>query len=497
MPRRTRFGQTYEQQARAATVEESEYPHLLNKIYRKMTNDAQELRDKAYKYGYGTEERRRLLDQAAQLENRADAITPDVNQYEKYEAKLIEQYKREGVNYAPVEAKLRAFWRAFKDGASRMDTYQDEVEDSFYTLSALSANPDPLGRHLLMDVRWTTREKVVGVLAGSDLMLGRIYVDHYETYGDFIRQHGGPGVRVKGAGLGSLLYMSSAACVNIWRNAEGVASPSPGHPDHNRTSAADKVWNDLVKHKVAYHDDSETSTESDSGEHCAYVKGDTYHVTDDIEGEVTSDEVCGEVEYEYEASRAVDYMNANALFTKTKPPLCAFVMRPSDSVGEQHVLSPRMLSSWDGKMHSDDAPKVRNEELLEDNWQDSMPVVARPTAELLVRSLHGDAPALVLMIAKTIRRSVPGQEGEDLMVAYLTRPDVAAIMGSRSEYLELLGQQRLFGLAGLSSAGQHEVKRALHYAQLGRAIDYAAKNPLNLPPLSAKLKQQLAAFPKD
>ena len=75
-----------------------------------------------------------------------------------------------------------------------------------------------------------------------------------------------------------------------------------------------------------------------------------------------------------------------------------------------------------------------------------------------------------------------------------TRSDIAQVMGENPRYLELIGQQRLPGLGGLSADARREVMRASQ--RLGQ-IQYTSGNPLNLPKASKKLVDVIRRFGVD
>lgn len=386
--------------------------------------------------------------------------------------------------------KVRDAWeiykKSFDDNADRFAGAAREAAVAAYTCTVLSAKPDPLGRHVLLDHR-TRRDgrydtDTVLVLAGAEQPI--VYASVYQDNG---RQHGAPGARVRRAGLGSVAYMCSALGAYVWAGHDETYSPSPGNPDHNRTSSADRVWEDLNRYGAASRSDDGTSSESNSREHCVYVNGDEIEVTDidgnDVTATITSDEVCGDVDYEYEIEIQTDHLPHTAIM---ETDLVAFTLGT--------FLRPTLDSAW-----ALEGRELRQKSLTADyNDPDESPFTdfdTKPaTAHLLARAYHGPSLALILYIAKTIKAVVD----EDLMVAYLRRPDIAHAAAGHPRYLELLGQQVLPGFSGISRAALNEIRGAHFAAAKGKLmIDISRENPLDLPKLPASVQRRIDKLPEE
>jgi hypothetical protein len=134
-----------------------------------------------------------------------------------------------------------------------------------------------------------------------------------------------------------------------------------------------------------------------------------------------------------------------------------------------------------------------SDDLLEAHWKDaSTPKVAdRRTVEMLAASMHGNSAMLVVFIAEAIKNS-GHPKAEDLTVAYLTRPDIASMVQGNQRVLELMGQQRLPGLGGLSRAALRDVMDVMRAGRTPGTGD----NPLHLPKQSAELKRLIAQYPE-
>ena len=98
---------------------------------------------------------------------------------------------------------------------------------------------------------------------------------------------------------------------------------------------------------------------------------------------------------------------------------------------------------------------------------------------------------LVVFVAEAIKNS-KHPKAEDLAVAYLTRPDISSMVRGNQRVMELLGQQRLPGLGGLSGAAMREVMGVM---RTGRGLGQG-DNPLHLPQKSAELKRLISQYPE-
>jgi hypothetical protein len=404
------------------------------------------------------------------------------------------------------------YQEAFKTKTSTFREFEERLGESYYTGTILAAKPDPLGRHPLLDIRVMDRSygsgrkaRLVLALAGSPdpSVFSAIYCYPHEKDpidGDYIRQHGGPGARVQRTGLGAAAYTSSALASSIWHGAIGVYSPAAG-PDKDRTGSADDMWQSLVDSGLARRESTGGGTETGTDtQYCVNVQGNDItgynNDGDEVSATITTDEICGEVEYEYETEGEYDYIEEDAIFTKTN----LFVMAPTGDNGSRPAL---MDSKWDGSLltgirnDSDDMNfgvlNRRRDELYEDD-DDAKPKVSKDGAEILALAYHGGSFKLMLTVANILRRSV----GEDAMLGYLRRLDIANAFGKQPGYLELLGQRRLPGLEGVSLAGFNEIRSVHRAVAMGQLkADPNSENPLHLPAMSARVARKIAKLPND
>jgi hypothetical protein len=116
------------------------------------------------------------------------------------------------------------------------------------------------------------------------------------------------------------------------------------------------------------------------------------------------------------------------------------------------------------------------------------------TRKFLTNAVHGSSPFLVLTIAETLARS----GSPDLAATYLTRADVAPLVGQNPRLLELIGQQRLPGLSGLGRYTHRAVMTRLGEAADGKIkVDWSSENPLGLATLDARQKRLVERYSKD
>lgn len=431
----------------------------------------------------------------------------------------------------PPEEGNRAWMRYQKEfddyghySPGSMQRHEKMIDESYYLGSVLSAKADPLGRFIFMDLRtWRPEGEryfkyVTLALAGAQkpTVFGGVYFDKYETDssrgGDYYRQHGGPGARVQRTGLGAALYPGSALACAMTSGTPGTFSPRTGS-NHNRTREADKLWDSMVDSGLAETESGGSDTETSSQEHCVHVNGDT--ITgfdangDEVEGTITSDEVCGEVDYEYDSSVEEDFLDSETIFKNT--PL--FVWPTTGDSGRRPMM---MNSKYEFDRNTAgysqiavQRPTYSSEPELDlltgyygttDTTADKyvFPELNKETAEMLAAAYHGSSVDLIFDIATVLQKST----GEDLFVAYLRRLDVSKAVQEHPErmaqYLELLGQQRLPGVGRLSLAGINEVRSVHRAVRLGQLkVDPHSDNPLHIPKVSSRTQRKLDKLPQD
>jgi hypothetical protein len=433
------------------------------------------------------------------LENQLMQARRAIRMLEESISPVLERRRTSGGREMP----MRSFQEQLRVREQQFAQAERDGNAGLYTASVLSVKADPFGRYYLMDTRYDD-EVTRLYLSGTQrpIAMASVYTDKSEEYGDHFRQHGGPGARVKGAGLGAIAYMMSAFCARYWESAyaEGTASPQGGE-NFNRTNDASKVWRGMRENKTSTVSCDE---ESGSGEHCAHVSGDTIYLGDDREGTITSDEICGEVDYEAEV--CIDYLSWEAVLHEP------FVVFAQDgSVADDGDLpvsvdtAARRLSNFssewivertsDGRFQAKTNGQVAQDPNEEEAFRpyfddDGNSIVSKETCELLLRAYHGDSLFLTFAIADLLKRS----GSEDMMVAYLTRADIGSRLRDNQRAMELMGQRRLPGLSGLSGTAHREVMQAVRLSNLAQAAAVNPGNPFNFPKLSARLARKLARF---
>lgn len=505
---RKRLGQvdTFEQQAQRI-IEEGRFSYTdggrgeIAAFYAAKANEAYEKYERA-----DGPEVQRYLNEYNRLATLAQAFVPSRDDSLAY---AIRNYLENAANQNPesVRAQMVKFWQSFASAGASFEPYANQLYATLYICSAFAVKPDPLGRFILMDIR-SRRGRAYGLVSGArNVVVGSVTYEPGDTKsgsnGEYGRAHGSPGARVRKAGIGATMYMGCALIAQVVDQLAGTFSPSPGNPEHNRTPSADNVWRGLVSNGSAYREGDEYEEETTTHE-CRTVRGETTEVEDDngymVEATIKRPrQICDDVDVTYTRSDESDFLDGTTLTQETE--FVAFGGREYNEGANGplgNLLTSRMPSTWET---ADDALTDPRDEPMEfyhvdGKYYDSdkFPVVSEVTAEMMVRALHGDNPRVVMTIAETIKRSVAGQKGEDWVVAYLTRSDIAQVMGENPRYLELIGQQRLPGLGGLSADARREVMRASQ--RLGQ-IQYTSGNPLNLPKASKKLVDVIRRFGVD
>ena len=401
--------------------------------------------------------------------------------------------------------------------------FTEEVRRRNYLATVVSFNEDQWGRLYLMDA-YTGRfsndrsmsynesnDSTVLALSGASttVVLARIDADpgerYYESGLDFIRQHGSPGARIKGSGCGALVYMASAAGAKYFGNYEGIASPKAGE-NANRTSAADRLWDSFERQGITERVDSgDGGEETMEIQHCERIRD--RHV-EDVDGEgtdgyISSDEVCGDVDVEYQRpGNIVDFLSGDKLF---ETPFVVFVN--THLYDGARIIAPayRMGSNFSNKWERKDGKYATNDNPLGDDPtidsfgvklsmryadEQGRPIVPSETCELLVRAYHGANTNVVFAIADLLHRCGTQEQ----LTTYLSRSDVAESIQGDQRILELMGQQRLPGVAGLSAANHQKVMHAVRFGSLAEAVAANPTNPLNFKPFSPRLAKVLGKF---
>jgi hypothetical protein len=393
----------------------------------------------------------------------------------------------------------------FKRGGNWADTINDE--EFGYVATLLNPKADPLGRYLMCDVRIEDRLKqCLMALSGSikPLILGETHPDPDEgCFGDYVRMHSSRpgGARVKGAGLGSTLYFGTMLGVTLYGGRPGVYSLDGASCGSGRLADADKLWPQLVSRGLAQEEEVEGGDEENEYEEETEVCVDIRRKHKDGYVEVYSSKddygtytgtVCEDVEVSYTGSSRSDGGTAQYMTTDRlkRDPCIAYVCG-----GDNTLIGRKHVSTWEKP--NDDAPRTNKEfeRVYEAHWADvdTLKFPDKRTVEMLAASSHGPSPRLILFNAQAIKNS-GHEKAEDLMVAYLTRPDIAPTIKNNQTAMELLGQQRLPGLSGLSRAAHREVMSAM---RLGQTIDPNSDNPLRLPKKSAALLKLSSQYPED
>ena len=451
-----------------------------------ITNEQRAALRKLFEDSEETQVRRALVDALMTKLNEAQAAY-----YKANEIVILEEERERVRQEAQENDKARSFAQRIRDSSQFLNSRADEdyIKDTIYICTVLTSKPDSFGRYYLMDIRLHPyNEKITGYLSGTEtpIPLVGVYFDSSEKYvynkKDYYRQHGGPGARIHGMGLGAPAYMATAYAAALVHDVPGTVSPKDGY-GYNRSPEASKLWNAMLKAKTSIRKlvrrmssygktvcvplpkSKWTSTWQDYD----------YRLnrTRNFRGTIASDrskDLCGEVYYEYLSSdgQTLDILSANALI---KSPF--FVFGPTqdkDAALGRYSRPSFFSSSWKLLTVRDEARRqIRRYPLIytPDNnreymklsayagreWfeagrnEDDLPIVKRSTAYLLARAYHGDSPWLIYNIAATLQRSGYPK----LMKAYLMRPDIAPVTNKTPALLELLGQQvipgtNLFGL---------------------------------------------------
>jgi hypothetical protein len=412
-------------------------------------------------------------------------------------AKAKAAYDR-GDGEGPLEDLLtanynRAYYRYLYAGDRDYDNREYESwlqRDSFgYGATLLNLKPDPMGRFLLCDIR--TREdleySILCLAGGAPLALGTSHPDTSEDcYPGYLRMHSDRpgGARVRDMGLGSTLYVGTMVTASMFGGFKGIFSMDGGCGSIRKPDA-DALWARLVEYGLAQEGESEDPYGGGSDPDDEPEDEDYTGYSDDYPGEG--------------GGEPVQYMDTRRLM---KHPAIAFTCS-----GNGGLLPPHHKSSWKEQAKGDRpagtpryggaATRRRSMQLSDDilaaHWKDSStPKVAdRRTVEMLAAAMHGTSPMLVVFIAEAIKNS-KHPKAEDLTVAYLTRPDIASMVQGNQRVMELLGQQRLPGLGGLSRAALRDVMDVM---RLGRSPGIG-DNPLHLPKQSAEVKRLIAQYPE-
>lgn len=406
-------------------------------------------------------------------------------------------YER-GDGEGPLEAKLvadynEAYYRYLYEGERDFDDEDEFVaaikRDSYgYSSTLLNPRTDPYGRHLLCDMRMRNDfEASILCLAGDPdgLPLGETHPDPSEGCLDgYLRMHSGRpgGARTQGMGLGTTLYLGTMLGASQFGNFKGIYSMDGGCGSI-RTEDADQLWQGLVQYGLAEEGESDSDTpEPDPDE----------DIDDEYGSEGYSDDYYG-------GGEPVQYMSTRKLL---KHPAIAFTCS-----GNTGALPPHHKSNWREVAKGDrpaGTPRYGGDTrrraggglpdlILEAHWADvnTPKLTDRRTVEMLATSVHGASPMLVVFIAEAIKNS-KHPKAEDLAVAYLTRPDISIMVRGNQRVMELLGQQRLPGLGGLSGAAMREVMGVM---RTGRGLGQG-DNPLHLPKKSAELKRLISQYPE-
>lgn len=257
-------------------------------------------------------------------------------------------------------------------------------------------------------------------LAGDPDMnyIGRSYVrSGWGGPGDEYKRIDTPsGVTTRKVGLGLMLYAGTAIGVTIkYKGAAGVYSTTG-----ERSDSAERFWQSAIKSGLATEDDS---SYSDTGEHCETIRHEEYGEG----GRITSDEVCGSVDVEYD--RSLSLLSAESVYDS------GMVVHTADKNAR----------------------------------------FTRPPDDLLAVGDPGKDAELAWRLGEVI-----GQRDKDMQRSYLSRPDVQDVISTDdrlfAQLLEMFGQTRLPGVAGLGGAGRHRIRQ------------------LPLPPLSSASRNLVARF---
>lgn len=475
-------------------------------------------RDRREKAGISTIERR-INDLEEEIKKKEAVLDPDRGRrryMDEDSDPALKQLERAAKLYKQqpsLQTKLivnEAFYNYLSLGSSAFGkkAWRQRIndEDFGYVATLLNPKADPLGRYLMCDVRMEDRLKqCLMALSGTanPLILGETHPDPNEDcYSDYLRMHSSRpgGARIKGAGLGSTLYFGTMLGATLYGSRYGIYSLQDASCGSGRLEDADMLWGDLVRRRLAQEDevsgdDEENEYEEDT-EVCVDIRRkhkDGYVEVESSKGDygTYSGEVCQYVEVGFTGSRSAtgtaQYMSSERL---KRDPCIAYVCGSDDS-----TLGPNHVSTWE--KDNADAPTTEDrafQSVYSEHWDgDALKFPDKRTVEMLAASKHGPSPRLVLFNAQAIKNS-GHEKAEDLMVAYLTRPDIAPTIKNNQTAMELIGQQRLPGLSGLSRAAHREVMSAM---RLGQTIDPNADNPLRLPKKSAALLKLSSQYPED
>jgi len=396
--------------------------------------------------------------------------------------------------------------------------WQRILPNGQYVATMFCPKPDPLGRFLLCDIitNQPGNTDVEVYLSGAvlkenagtwadakGLRLGAGYTNSStkEIEGDeYNRSHTPDGVALESAGLGTVLYSAHALAGYAYNGVVGCYS------DSGRSNSADAWWEAAVDRGFANH---VTHAERDTADiqHCEAITDNeaTYRGN---EATIVDDEVCGRVTVEYSGDETeYDTLTARSVMQTGLVVFGVLGANAAPFVGPfNYPVGPKHKPFWDktgnevGRSDSS-TPNVGqfiNEGNYRATWRPYINVDGKlrvqltdEKAEMLSRAMHGPSPVL----AASILSALAEDKREALAVQYATRPDIAPLLAGNEVLKKMVGQQTLPGLGNLSVKGHSRIMGALGQAARGELqLDLKAENPLNLKPMSAKLRTLVGKY---
>jgi hypothetical protein len=351
----------------------------------------------------------------------------------------------------------------------------------------LAPKADPVGRYPLVDIRWS--QSAVGPYMGINwcgenrLGLGGGYFGEpnteFEEYEGkmYLRSHTPLGVKVRKAGLGTVLYSGLALIAYETAPFAGIWSPSdredtPSRQRH-RSPEATAWWTEQIRRGYAME-----TTISDNGNAIDYLP--------------------------------VDHVIESGLLVfapvKESRSQLSYRQLPFGLVNDAAWQRPVLQS--EAKLNDDKFFRRSTYETVDDDpWaiehrsgsdagiytEEGGFAHSQMTLELLPRAWHPDRPMLAAIIMDTL-----AQQDESRAVEYVTRPDIAKMLGRNKKMQQLLSRRASPGLSGLSGYAHREMMHAVASAAVAADIEVSNfDNPLHFTALSRQTKKFVDALAAD
>jgi hypothetical protein len=360
--------------------------------------------------------------------------------------------------------------------STELDQYS-AIRASTYIGTMLAPKRDFLGRMILVDARFFDDMTNLMWSGNNELWLGQGYFEpspnqRFESYDDehFARSHTPSGVKLEGAGLGTVLYSSMALASTLYEGLDGVWSPRIRVTKRDaeggiyRSEKATKWWTQQVKRGYAME-----TTISDNG-------------------------------------RPIDYLQTSHVVSS------GLLVFGAMSEGRQHLdegfplganNDPNWASRKSGSFRLGDSALFKAMSLGDDSWLDDRAWEGTisgiydeyggfshspETLEMLPRAYHANRPLLAAVILDVLSR-----QDESRAVEYATRADIAKMLAGNQNATRLVQRAATPGLSGLSGYAHREVMHAISAASLSQGVQIDdIENPLHFTPLSKRTESLLA-----